>query len=129
PSAGYPFQVVQTSWSGEEFELEESSGPRLEMRGWLTEDASGRLASLAGQNLDKLRAAAERRDFKPVPLGVTLSADFPCDVRKKQTGNVLAMLPGSDPALSKQAVIFMAHHDHLGLAAQRNAQGDNIYNG
>ena len=25
--------------------------------------------------------------------------------------------------------IFMAHHDHLGLSAQRNAEGDNIYNG
>jgi hypothetical protein len=27
PSAGYPFQVVQTSWSGEEFELEQTAGP------------------------------------------------------------------------------------------------------
>jgi Zn-dependent M28 family amino/carboxypeptidase len=129
PSAGYPFQVVQTSWSGEEFELEESSGPRLEMRGWLTEDASRRLVSLAGQDLDKLRAAAERRDFKPVPLGVNVSMAFNCDVRTKQTGNVLGLLPGSDPALAQQTVVFMAHHDHLGLAAQRNAQGDIIYNG
>ncbi|HZN34313.1 MAG TPA: M28 family peptidase [Pirellulaceae bacterium] len=129
PSAGYPFQVVQTSWSGEEFELEESAGPRLDLKGWLTEDASKRLAALAGQDLDKLRAAAERRDFKPVPLGVRLSASLTCDVRQKQTGNVLGLLPGSDPARSPQAVIFMAHHDHLGLAAERNAAGDNIYNG
>jgi Zn-dependent M28 family amino/carboxypeptidase len=128
-SAGYPFQVVQTSWSGEEFELAETTGPRLQMRGWFTEDASRRLAMLAGQDLDKLRAAAERRDFKPVPLGVHLSLAFNCDVRKKQTGNVLGRLPGSDPALAQEAVVFMAHHDHLGLAAERNAQGDNIYNG
>jgi Zn-dependent M28 family amino/carboxypeptidase len=129
PSAGYPYQVVQTSWSGEEFELAQSSGPRVEMRGWLTEDASRRLASLAGQDLGKLRAAAERRDFRPVPLGVKLSIEFNCDVRQKNTANVLGLLPGSDPALARQAVVFMAHHDHLGLAAQRNAQGDNIYNG
>jgi Zn-dependent M28 family amino/carboxypeptidase len=128
-SAGYPWQVVQTSWSGEEFELDDSAGPRVAMRGWLTEDASRRLVSLAGQDLDQLRAAAERRDFKPVPLGVHLTAKFDCDVRKKQTANVLGLLPGSDPARSKQTVVFMAHHDHLGLAAQRNAQGDNIYNG
>jgi Zn-dependent M28 family amino/carboxypeptidase len=99
------------------------------MRGWFTEDASRRLTSLAGHDLDRLRAAAERRDFKPVPLGVRLSLSFTCDVRKKQTGNVLGLLPGSDPALAQQAVVFMAHHDHLGLAAQRNAEGDNIYNG
>jgi len=64
-----------------------------------------------------------------VPLGVRLSVAFPCDVRKRQTGNVLAMLPGADPVLARQAVVFMAHHDHLGLAAERNADGDNIYNG
>src|SRR5262244_2807300 len=94
PSAGYPFQVVQTSWSGEEFELEETSGPRLEMRGWMTEDASKKVVSLAGQDLDQLRAAAEKRDFKPVPLGIKLSLDMSCDVRKQKTANVLGLLPG-----------------------------------
>jgi Zn-dependent M28 family amino/carboxypeptidase len=129
PSAGYPFQVVQTSWTGEEFELAETAGPRLDVRGWLTEDASRRVVSLAGQDLDKLRASAERRDFKPVSLGIKLSVELASDIRKKQTANVLGLLPGSDPALSPQAVVFMAHHDHLGLAEQRNAEGDNIYNG
>jgi Zn-dependent M28 family amino/carboxypeptidase len=129
PSAGYPFQVVQTSWSGEEFELEDTSGPRLTMRGWLTEDASRQLAALGRQNLDQLRAAAERRDFRPTSLGVQFSTEFACDVRKVTTGNVLGLMRGSDPKLAQQAVIFMAHHDHLGLAKQRNASGDNIYNG
>ena len=128
-SAGYPFQVVQTSWSGEEFELEEAAGPKLELKGWLTDDASRRIASLAGHDLDNLRAAAEKRDFRPVPLGVRLSVAFPCEVRKRQTGNVLGLLPGGDPEVARQAVVFMAHHDHLGLAAERDAQGDNIYNG
>jgi hypothetical protein len=128
-SAGYPFQVVQTSWSGEEFELEQASGPRVQMRGWMTEDASRRIVELAGQDLDMLRAAAERRDFRPVPLGIHLSVAFSCDIRKGKTGNVLGLLPGSDPELARQAVIFMAHHDHLGLAAQRDAEGDNICNG
>jgi Zn-dependent M28 family amino/carboxypeptidase len=129
PSAGYPFQVVQTSWTGEEFELAETAGPRLDVRGWFTEDASRRVVSLAGQDLDKLRAAAESRDFKPVPLGIKVSVELNNDIRKKQTANVLGLLPGSDPALAAQAVVFMAHHDHLGLAQERNAEGDNIYNG
>lgn len=128
-SAGYPFQVVQTSWSGEEFELAESAGPRVDMRGWLTEDASKKLVALAGKELDQLRAAAEKRDFQPVPLGLKLSLSMNCDVRKQQTANVLGLLPGSDPKLSDQTVVFMAHHDHLGLAKERNASGDNIYNG
>ena len=42
PSAGYPYQVVQTSWTGEEFELRGKQGPRLEMAGWFTEGAARR---------------------------------------------------------------------------------------
>ena len=58
-----------------------------------------------------------------------LSLSMNNDIREKKTANVIARLSGSDPALAHQAVVFMAHHDHLGLAAERNAQGDNIYNG
>jgi len=128
-SAGYPYQVVQTSWSGEEFELADNDDPRMEMRGWITESAAKRVFELSKHGLDDLRAAAEKRDFRPVPLGTTLSVAMTCDVRKKKTGNVLAILPGADPQLSDEVVIYMAHHDHLGMAAERDADGDNIYNG
>ncbi len=50
-------------------------------------------------------------------------------MREQSTANVLAVLPGSDPQLAKEHVLFMAHHDHLGLAERRDATGDNIYNG
>lgn len=129
PSAGYPYQVIQTSWSGEEFELAEGKGPRLDMRGWVTEDGAKQVAELAGRSLDDLRAAAESRDFKPVPLGVTMSMEMTCTIRHQDTGNVLGIIGGSDPVLSKETVIFMAHHDHLGIAQTRDARGDNIYNG
>jgi Zn-dependent M28 family amino/carboxypeptidase len=129
PSAGYPFQVVQTSWSGESFELKDTTGPRMDMRGWVTEDAAKRIMELAGKSLDQLRASAESREFRPLPLGVTMSFDLNCKVREQQTANVLGILPGSDPELASETVIFMAHHDHLGLAERRDARGDNIYNG
>lgn len=128
-SAGYPYKVIQTSWSGEEFELADSSGPRMNLRGWLTEEAAAKICKLSGQDLDALRATAQTRDFKPVPLGVKMSATLKCKVREQRTGNVFAVLPGSDPELQHEHVIFMAHHDHLGLAAERDANGDNIYNG
>lgn len=92
-SAGYPFQVVQTSWSGEEFQLAESAAAPMEMRGWVSEQAGMRLVQHAGMNLDDLRAAAERRDFRPISLGTRLSLDLTCDVRKKDTANVLGILP------------------------------------
>lgn len=128
-SAGYPFKVIQTSWTGEEFELEGSSGPRLTMKGWATEDAAKRLVAKCGKDLDTLRQAAESRDFRPVSLGAKLSIQLQCDVRKQETANVLGWLEGSDSTLRDQPLIYMAHHDHIGMAKERNASGDMIYNG
>ena len=128
-SAGYPFSVIQTSWTGEEFELRDSSGPRMDMKGWMTESATRELIRSGGLDLDQLRMQAQDRGFKPVPLGLRLSTSIGCVARERVTANVLGVLPGSDPKLSDQYVVFMAHHDHIGMSAERDANGDNIYNG
>ncbi len=129
PSAGYPFSVIETSWTGEQFELQDSAAPRMDMKAWMTNDATAKLVASAGFDLDALRKKAEARDFQPVPLGVNLSTTIDCEIREKTTANVLAVLPGSDPELSKEYVVFMAHHDHIGMAADRDVRGDSIYNG
>jgi hypothetical protein len=41
--------------------------------------------------------------------------------------NVLAVLPGSDPALANEYVLLMAHLDHNGV--ETTGDGDKIYNG
>ncbi|NTX36240.1 M28 family peptidase [Myxococcus sp. CA051A] len=128
-SAGYPWQVVQSSWTGEQFELPATSGPRLQVKAWATEDATRRVLQLAGRELETLRAAAQSRDFQPVPLGVTVSTRFANDVRRRPTANVLAMLPGSDAKLSGEVVLYSAHHDHLGKKEGGKPGEDTIYNG
>jgi Zn-dependent M28 family amino/carboxypeptidase len=120
---------VQTSWSGEQFELPATGAPRLQVEGWVTEDSARRLTTLAGQDLDALRTRAQSRDFRPVPLGIRLSAALKCDVTRKKTANVLGRLPGSDAALAKEAVIYTAHHDHLGIKDDAKPGEDAIYNG
>jgi hypothetical protein len=129
PSAGYKFQVLQTSWEGEQFSLPSEGQPEVTVKGWTTEDASRRIASLGGQDLDALRAAAQKKDFRPVPLGVTLSLAIQNQVSRKQTANVIGRLPGSDPVLSREAVLYTAHHDHLGMRADAPAGEDAIFNG
>jgi Zn-dependent M28 family amino/carboxypeptidase len=128
PTAGYPFQVVQSSWSGEQVELPAADEPRVQVRSWLTEEASRELAKLGGQDLDKLVAAAKSKDFQPVSLGVTTSLDFKNTINKSSTGNVYGVLEGSDPQLANEYVIYTAHHDHLGVG-EPDAAGDKIYNG
>jgi len=129
PSAGYPWQVVQTSWSGERFELPYEGEPRVNVKGWVTEAVAKQIASLGGKDLDVLRAAAQKRDFRPVPLGANISVAIGNDVQKKESGNVIGKLPGSDPALSRQAVIYTAHHDHFGIKKDGKPGEDVIYNG
>ncbi len=128
PSAGYPFQVVQTSWTGEQFEIPAAGEPRLQIAAWTTEDAMRRLFALAGKNLDDLREQAKSRDFQPTPLGLTTSLALANKLRRVETANVLGILPGRDPELKKEVIVYSAHHDHLGIG-RPNAQGDEIYNG
>jgi Zn-dependent M28 family amino/carboxypeptidase len=126
PSAGYPWQVVQTSWTGEQFELPAEGEPRVEVAAWATEDAARRLVQAAGQDLDELVERARSREFEPVPLGLTTSFALENEISTKSTANVGGVLPGSDPELAGQVVVFTAHHDHLGTAEEGE---DRIYNG
>ena len=128
PSAGYPWQVVQTSWTGEQFELPAGDEPRNRVKAWVTEDSARALMKMAGKDLDELREAAYNRDFEPVPLGITTSISMDVKINRVQSANVLGLIPGSDPALKDEAVIYTAHHDHLGIATP-NEEGDAIYNG
>ncbi|HEX6900965.1 MAG TPA: M28 family metallopeptidase [Thermoanaerobaculia bacterium] len=128
PSAGYPWQVVQTSWTGEQFELPAAGEPRIQVAAWTTEDATRKLFQAAGQDLAKLVQQAKSRDFKPVPLGVTTSLTLPVQITRKKTANVLGLLPGSDPNLKNEVVLYSAHHDHLGIG-EPDKTGDKIYNG
>jgi Zn-dependent M28 family amino/carboxypeptidase len=128
PSAGYPWQVVQSSWGGEQFELPAESEPRLRIRGWMTEAASRQLLTAAGQNLDKLVVAAKSRAFKPVALGIRTSVAFTNQLSRVQTANVAGLLRGSDPKLAAEVVVYSAHHDHFGIG-EPDSTGDRIYHG
>ena len=128
PSAGYPWQVVQSSWGGEQFGLPAGSEPRVKVEAWATEDAVRRLLKSGGYDLEKLTAAARSREFHPVPLGIRTSISFTNKLASLQTANVGGVLPGSDAKLAPQVVVLSAHHDHFGIG-EPDASGDRIYHG
>jgi Zn-dependent M28 family amino/carboxypeptidase len=131
PSAGYPWQVLANRADGSHQDLPPSDAePRsMQFQGWITEEAGARLAKLSGQDLDALRKQAESRDFRPQPLGSTLSLEMPISRREIRSYNVIGILPGTDPRLSQEAVLYTAHHDHLGKGAPPPGTNDGIYNG
>jgi Zn-dependent M28 family amino/carboxypeptidase len=125
PSAGYPWQVVESSWTGTQFELPAGSEPRMQFQAWVTEDSARRLAELGGHALVDLVELAKSAEFAPVALGVSTSISFQNTLRRASTANVLGMLRGSDPQLAEELVVYTAHHDHLG----REEGGGAIFNG
>ena len=128
PSAGYGYQVVQTSWTGEQFEIPAGDEPRSQIEAWITDDKARELFAAAGHDLDALRESAKSPDFQPVPLGIRTSLELASEIRRVETANVLGVLEGSDPELKNEYVIYSAHHDHLGIG-KPNDEGDDIYNG
>ncbi|HUK23447.1 MAG TPA: M28 family peptidase [Terriglobales bacterium] len=124
--ASYPWDVVRNSDSGEKSYLK-AEGPKLKVAGWIQFEVARQLVSDSGLNLDNLLAEARSPDFHPMPLSVTLKAHMVSKVRPFQSNNVVAMLPGSDPKLRGEAVMYTAHYDHLGI--RPDMPGDNIYNG
>ncbi len=128
-AAGYPWQVVRNSWGRERSYVRLKPGePSLHFAGWVTSKVAADLFKAAGYDLDALTKAAASRDFKPVALGYKLTGAIASKTRPVETANVVAKLPGSDPQLRDEAILYSAHHDHLGIG-KPNEKGDAIYNG
>ena len=131
PSAGYPWQVLANRADGTHQDLPPSDDePRtLQFQGWISDPAAIKLAQAGGQDLEALRKAAESRDFRPQAWGATLALDMPVHRHEIRSANVIGILPGRDPRLSQEAVLYTAHHDHLGKGPPPPGTTDGIYNG
>jgi Zn-dependent M28 family amino/carboxypeptidase len=127
--AGYPFEVLQAGYDGEQFGLitADKNMTRASVEGWITLDQAKALMRTAGQDFDALKKQAATREFEPVPLGVTASMTIKNALRTIDSQNVVATLEGSDPAVKDEYVVYTAHWDHLGVGPDVN--GDRIYNG
>jgi Zn-dependent M28 family amino/carboxypeptidase len=130
--ASYGWDVVKNSWSGVQYDLPASAdpAPRLPAQGWITGEQAKALFADAGLDLDALRAAANKRGFKAVPMKAKLSLDLKSTIAEKSSRNVVGLLPGTTHP--DEAIVYMAHWDHLGKHDdEQNAQGtaDVIYNG
>ncbi|MCZ2156564.1 MAG: M28 family peptidase [Bryobacterales bacterium] len=126
-TAGYDWNVVRNSWGKELQMTRRPQGERrLSLTAWITAKAAEPLIAGTGKSVAELLAAAESRDFQPIPLGVRVKANLPSRVRVIPTRNVVGIIPGSDAALG-EAILYSAHWDHLGMAS--SGDGDRIFNG
>lgn len=130
-SAGYPWSVVRTSNGSWRFDIaraDDEKTPFLKIRSWMTDESARRMMKLASLDLDDLRRKAAKRDFVPVNLNLKGAIHLKSELRRLTAPNVAGILPGRDPKLQNECVVYSAHWDHLGVGAP-NKSGDTIYNG
>ncbi len=98
-------------------------------------ETDSELIGLARESQEKPRSESPRSRFAIPVLLVpedTLSAtsvqlEIPASIiSESPMRNVIGLLQGTDPELSKEAILFSAHLDHLG---SKPSDGDGIFNG
>jgi Zn-dependent M28 family amino/carboxypeptidase len=139
--ASYGWDVVKNSQAVEKSYLEGDPTATLRAAAWIQHDVAQKLFTLAGLgDLDKaIDNAGKPAALHAVELPVTLHAHIESRVRRYVSSNVVGRVAGANAAQmgvpgdrssslgSKQAVLYTAHYDHLGI--DPDAKGDNIYNG
>ncbi len=128
--AAYPWQVVETSWSGKQIDLKrpDLGASRIKLEGWITYDIATELFNNSGLDLEEQKLNALSRDFKPIPMkGLKLNAQLRNDLSFSTSHNIAAVKEGS--VRPDEYVLLMAHWDHLGTREGHSPNNDQIYNG
>jgi hypothetical protein len=93
----------------------------------LSNEGAERLFAGAPENWTAVQKDAKDGKLHGFALPVKIRMHVVSKHREVNSPNVVAVLRGSDPALSGEYVIYSAHTDHLGIGRPLN--GDAIYNG
>ncbi len=130
-SATYPWQVVQSSWTGTQYSLPPQPGePALGIKAWISNAAATDLARRGGRDLNAMREAASKRGFKAVPLSIRAAATLMQRSSRKTAANLIGVIKGT--ANASEAVVYSAHWDHFGvreLLPNDPKDVDRIHNG
>jgi Zn-dependent M28 family amino/carboxypeptidase len=125
--AAYGWDTVRNSWSTPQLDHATADGNagRVAIEGWITEPVAERLFAANGTTLADAVKRANTRGFRAEPLKTTVSAAVRNAIRRTNSHNFVAVLPGSKRP--GEYVVYMAHWDHLGRLP--GCSGDCTMNG
>ncbi|NEU69218.1 M28 family metallopeptidase [Spirosoma agri] len=102
--------------------------PALKGSASLSDSAARLLFTNAGTSFSDAVSAALKNRSQSFPLNMSAHLHTQTDMVEDVAGqNVVAVLPGTDPVLKNEYIVYVAHLDHLGIG--RPVKGDSIYNG
>ena len=99
--AGYPWGVVRSSNTGEQFSLvpADRGMSRCAVEGWITYERRRPCLPWPGRISTRWKSPPPRRDFHPVDLQVKASLGLRNTIRTINSKNVVGKVVGSDPNL------------------------------
>jgi Zn-dependent M28 family amino/carboxypeptidase len=126
--ASYGWPTVKNSNTNVQFDIvrDQPKASHTSFETWIQRDLAVKLFADSGLDFEAAKKAAQARDFTPMPLKATLSADYAVDSTTIVSHNVVGRLAGAKHP--DETIVYSAHWDHLGVAAP-DAKGDRIYNG
>jgi Zn-dependent M28 family amino/carboxypeptidase len=126
--ASYGWATVKNSNTNAMFDIvrQNPAADHPPLEGWIQRDLAAQLFSASGTSFEAMKAAAKRKDFRPVPLKANLTVHGDAKTEVITSHNVVGILPGT--TRPDETVIYSAHWDHLGIGLP-DANGDRIYNG
>jgi Zn-dependent M28 family amino/carboxypeptidase len=126
--ASYGWNTVKNSNTNAQFDIvrQNPAASHTPFESWIQRPLAEQIFAASGLNFDQAKAAAKLRNFQPIPLKATLSANAQANVATITSHNVVGYLPGKK--YPDETVIYSAHWDHLGIG-KPDDRGDTIYNG
>jgi Peptidase family M28/PA domain len=103
------------------------SFPEIQVGAALSQSAAEKLFQHAPKSWTEVQRNADAGKPGSFALPVMVRMTIVNRYEEITSPNVVAVLPGSDPKLSQEYVVYTAHVDHLGIGTPIN--GDSIYNG
>jgi hypothetical protein len=104
-----------------------SSGKQLRVSAMVDATAAAALFEGASRSYADVLKESHTRSPKGFPLKTRATFSRKSEHSQTMSANVAGLLPGADPKLANELIVFTSHLDHVGIGAPVN--GDSIYNG
>lgn len=81
----------------------------------------------SGKKMDAIINSIKNNKPQSLPLNIEARMSVSSETSSIATSNLIGIIPGSDPVLKNEYVVYVAHVDHFGIGVP--VKGDSIYNG
>ncbi len=100
---------------------------RLKVIATVNPDNQQALFTLSGRNLQDVFDTIKKGKPQSFSLKVNVKCRVVTSHNLVESSNLIGVIPGSDPALKDEYIVYVAHLDHFGIG--NPVKGDSIYNG